>query len=394
MAIRSFCGMNYVGILKNIAGKRTCLYFNKNRDAMKKVVALILTSAFSLFAVAAQDKQPSKWKGEGTAAVNMTQVSLSNWAAGGDNSIAFDLHFNYTLDYKYKKSLWQNRLELSYGLNDTKSDGTRKINDKIYLSSNYGYNIGKNWYASMLMTFQSQFDKGYDYKITPHMSISKFLAPGYLTIGPGFSWTPKDWFKLNLSPATLRITFVLDDDLSNAGAYGVDPGKNLLIQFGGDVMMELMDDCMSFPKLLVRVRRYRHCILRYLDENWEPQEMCMDDDMSELFGKFSDMIKDGNIPDEMKNILSSISSNNSENNNSSSSSDSQTSSIDFETLLKMKSIMEKLNSNSNDPRANLLLSLKPYLKESRREKVDQYIKFFGMSKVLEMFNNSGGDSKK
>ena len=47
-------------------------------------------------------------------------------------------------------------------------------------------------------------------------------------------------------------------------------------------MMELMDDCMSFPKLLVRVRRYRHCILRYTDENWEKQEMRMDDDMSEL----------------------------------------------------------------------------------------------------------------
>ena len=47
-------------------------------------------------------------------------------------------------------------------------------------------------------------------------------------------------------------------------------------------MMELMDDCMSFPKLLVRVRRHRHCILRYLDENWTPQEMQMEDDMSEL----------------------------------------------------------------------------------------------------------------
>ena len=54
------------------------------------------------------------------------------------------------------------------------------------------------------------------------------------------------------------------------------------LEFVGDEMMELMDDCMSFPKLLVRVCRYRHCILRYLDENWEPQEMCMDDDMSEL----------------------------------------------------------------------------------------------------------------
>ncbi len=57
---------------------------------------------------------------------------------------------------------------------------------------------------------------------------------------------------------------------------------NPTLEFVGDEMMELMDDCMSFPKLLVRVRRYRHCILRYLDENWEPQEKQMDDDMSEL----------------------------------------------------------------------------------------------------------------
>lgn len=54
------------------------------------------------------------------------------------------------------------------------------------------------------------------------------------------------------------------------------------LEFVGDEMMELMDDCMSFPNLLVRVRRYRHCILRYLDENWEMQEMRMDDDMAEL----------------------------------------------------------------------------------------------------------------
>ncbi len=57
---------------------------------------------------------------------------------------------------------------------------------------------------------------------------------------------------------------------------------NPTLEFIGDEMMELMDDCMSFPNLLVRVRRYRHCILRYLDENWEMQEMQMDDDMSEL----------------------------------------------------------------------------------------------------------------
>ena len=57
---------------------------------------------------------------------------------------------------------------------------------------------------------------------------------------------------------------------------------NPTLEFIGDDMMELWDDCMSFPKLLVRVRRHRHCILRYLDENWEPREKRMDDDMSEL----------------------------------------------------------------------------------------------------------------
>lgn len=50
----------------------------------------------------------------------------------------------------------------------------------------------------------------------------------------------------------------------------------------GDELMELWDDCMSFPKLLVRVRRYRRCILRYRDENWQPQELLMEDGMSEL----------------------------------------------------------------------------------------------------------------
>ena len=57
---------------------------------------------------------------------------------------------------------------------------------------------------------------------------------------------------------------------------------NPTLEFIGQEQMELMDDCMSFPNLLVRVRRRRHCILRYRDENWNLQEMRMDDDMAEM----------------------------------------------------------------------------------------------------------------
>ena len=57
---------------------------------------------------------------------------------------------------------------------------------------------------------------------------------------------------------------------------------NPSLEFLGDEMMELLDDCMSFPNLLVRVRRHRRCILRYRDEHWQEREMRMEDDMSEL----------------------------------------------------------------------------------------------------------------
>lgn len=57
---------------------------------------------------------------------------------------------------------------------------------------------------------------------------------------------------------------------------------NPTLEFVGDEMMELLDDCMSFPGLLVRVRRHRRCILRCRDENWQEVERQMNDDMAEL----------------------------------------------------------------------------------------------------------------
>ena len=57
---------------------------------------------------------------------------------------------------------------------------------------------------------------------------------------------------------------------------------NPSLEFVGEEKMEVLDDCMSFPGLLVRVERYRHCILRYRDENWQEREARMDEDMAEL----------------------------------------------------------------------------------------------------------------
>ena len=100
-------------------------------------------------------------------------------------------------------------------------------------------------------------------------------------------------------------------------------------------------------------------------------------------------------PEMLKNIMNMFNnSNNSNNNSSDSNSTSNAPNIDINTLLKMKSIMDKINTNKNDPRSNLLLSLKPYLKESRKSKVEQYVQLFNMTKVIDAFNQNGGENAK
>lgn len=146
----------------------------------------------------------------------------------------------------------------------------------------------------------------------------------------------------------------------------------------------------------------------------------MNEDMSNLMNQINNMMKNNEIPDDIKNMINSITNNsgndsensnqnNSDNDTSSSSENRDSADIssnssttnggsmpefDIGTILKMKRIMDSMKSNQNDPRATLLKSLKPYLKESRKEKVDQYIQIFGMGKVFEMLNPLGGDPHK
>lgn len=50
----------------------------------------------------------------------------------------------------------------------------------------------------------------------------------------------------------------------------------------GPEMMELWDDCMSFPDLLVRVRRHKKCRLAYRDADWQTRQLELLGDLSEL----------------------------------------------------------------------------------------------------------------
>ena len=128
------------------------------------------------------------------------------------------------------------------------------------------------------------------------------------------------------------------------------------------------------------------------------------EDMSDVFEKLNNIAGQNNVSPDMVNNLFNMLNNSNVSNNANSSSDSSnsnysqssennTSGIDIETIMRMKTIMDKMNAK-DDPRANLLQCLKPYLKESRKSKVDQYIQLMNMSKIMDVFPFMGGDKKK
>ena len=103
-------------------------------------------------------------------------------------------------------------------------------------------------------------------------------------------------------------------------------------------------------------------------------------------GELNDVIS--KIPPEMfENVSSMMNGNNNNSNNTNNSNNNfDFSQIDMNTILKMKSIMEKLN-NSNDPRSNLLYSLKPYLRDGKKEKLDQYAQMLNVARIAELLKN-------
>ena len=163
----------------------------------------------------------------------------------------------------------------------------------------------------------------------------------------------------------------------------------------------------------------------------------MSDNMDNLFANVKKMVDSGNIPDDIKQMMNNFQNNSNQNlgatttsqtsqnsapdlnnilsqvspemlnnlsgmlnsnnknqsyQNSSNSGNNNSFNIDMNTIMKMKSIMENMN-NQNDPRANLLYSLKPYLRDTKKDKLDQYVNLLNVSKIAEIMNKNNNENK-
>jgi hypothetical protein len=212
---------------------------------MKKLLIIFLLIPF-LGLGQEQTDTVKYWKRSGVFAANFSQVSLTNWAAGGQSSMAGVFLMNYLANYKKDSLYWDNYIDLGYGFLKNNDEALRKSTDKIEFNSKVGYNTGTNWNYAGLVSFKSQFAPGYNYKdgLREGEAISKFLAPAYINIALGMDYK-NDFMSLFLSPATGKFTIVNDDALSAAGEFGVDPGKKARAEMGGSVRL-------AFKKELVK----------------------------------------------------------------------------------------------------------------------------------------------
>ena len=110
--------------------------------------------------------------------------------------------------------------------------------------------------------------------------------------------------------------------------------------------------------------------------------------MDELIKKAQEMIKNNQVPDEIKQIANSITSNNSNSKSTNNSFTSLNSNID---LNRLNSIMSSINNSTDDDLTRLLFALKPYLRNERKSKIDDYVKLIRMGKMAKLLDILGGD---
>ena len=179
------------------------------------------------------------WKKGGIITANFAQVSLTNWAAGGKSSMSGIFLVNTFANYKKDSLSWDNTLDLGYGFLKEEGSDLTKSSDKIDFNSTLGFGTGNNWDYALLFNFKSQFAPGYNYPREDNDNpISKFLAPGYISIAAGMNYK-REHFSAYLSPATGKFTIVSDDELSAMGSFGVDPGEKFRSEFGGMIKLSV-----------------------------------------------------------------------------------------------------------------------------------------------------------
>lgn len=174
------------------------------------------------------------WIKAGTFIININQGALRNWAGGGEqNTLGVTTLLNYNLNHRKGKMSWNNYFDIALGFQNASSFGRfRKTDDRIDITSKYGYQLSKKWYAALLGNFNSQALAGYNYTDSVNIKISNLLNPGKILLSAGIDFRPDKTFTLFVSPITSRFILKTDNDFYLVDKFGVPADRKSYTELG------------------------------------------------------------------------------------------------------------------------------------------------------------------
>ena len=231
--------------------------------------------------------KPKYWKSSLAFDIGFNQTSLTNWAAGGYNTLSLAAGMDAFANYAKDLTSWNNRLQLNYGFlwAADKKNLLQKSNDRIYLESIFAYKTGQNsqWNYTASFDFRSQFTDSYDnYKQIDGSDEwtgtlkSGFLSPAYANLALGMEWKPVDWFNVNIAPITGGVVITTNEALRpNYGMSkieGTEKYRSVLFQFGAQIKANgklSLNDKFIYETQLVLFTDYLNKPFVYNRVNWD-----------------------------------------------------------------------------------------------------------------------------
>ena len=222
----------------------------------------------------------------GAYGLNINQLALSNWAAGGENSWSGKAFANFSLIYHIRTFEQKLTGNFAFGIARFADRRLEKQDDKIDLTYALTFDSKTQWNLSMVSTFNTQFAHGYKYPNDSTL-ISTFFAPAYLTVSAGYSYKTKDErFQIFMSPMAGKVTFVMNQELADKGSFGVKkgyydqdsvwiPGENIAPAIGVNVIINYKQPISKSITYTTMLNTFYNYLERRdddrlrLDVNWE-----------------------------------------------------------------------------------------------------------------------------
>ncbi len=224
------------------------------------------------------------WKRFGFTSLNFSQISLSNWAAGGLGSVSLMGTFNYNINYRRRRLAWDNLFNVNYGIIKQTDQVLQKNEDRIEVMSSAGYKAFGEFYYTGLASFKTQIDATFN----ESKMVSNFMAPAFLQTALGMTYKQSADFSMLLAPVSGKFTFVSQQKMADAGEFGVSPaildpitgavitpGKNTRLELGAYFLLLWKKDIMENVRLSTRLDLFNNYTdpvthnRKNIDINWE-----------------------------------------------------------------------------------------------------------------------------